>query len=335
MKFQIIIYEISKNQFQNLPFKMQSQSETEINQLKSDLEHESSGNQIPFKILDIKDINELEKIEEISFGGNGKIIKVFKDKTYALKIMNIKTLDIKSFKRFISEYEILNMLDHPNILKTHGIFLSDSTNPPMILLEYCINDMNQAVKEGSLSKVMLVVSIYEIAEGMKYIHHQNIIHRDLKPSNILIAEDGTFKVSDFGISKLVTPDDSSSTVGFGTQKFMAPEIINEQHYDEKVDVYSFGVLVYFILSGGKMPEITLAQVANGKMANIPTSFTPFARDLITKCWNFEPNVRPSFDTILKLMDENNYSLLALSKNETQEIIQKVHNNQERIMPYIK
>ena len=56
--------------------------------------------------------------------------------------------------------------------------------------------MNQAVKEGSLSKVMLVVSIYEIAEGMKYIHHQNIIHRDLKPSNILIAEDGTFKVSD-------------------------------------------------------------------------------------------------------------------------------------------
>lgn len=140
---------------------------------------------------------------------------------------------------------------------------------------------------------------------------------------------------DFGISKLVTPDDSSSTVGFGTQKFMAPEIINEQHYDEKVDVYSFGVLVYFILSGGKMPEITLAQVANGKMANIPTSFTPFARDLITKCWNFEPHVRPSFDTILKLMDENNYNLLALSKNETQEIIQKVHNNQERIMPYIK
>lgn len=101
---------------------MQSQSETEINQLKSDLEHESSSKQIPFKILDIKDINELEKIEEISFGGNGKVIKVFKDKAYALKIMNIKTLDIKSFKRFISEYEILNMLDHPNILKTYGIF---------------------------------------------------------------------------------------------------------------------------------------------------------------------------------------------------------------------
>ena len=116
---------------------------------------------------------------------------------------------------------------------------------------------------------------------------------------------------------------------------MAPEIINEQHYDEKVDVYSFGVLVYFILSGGKMPEITLAQVANGKMASIPPSFTPFAKDLITKCWSFQPNDRPSFDTILKLLSENNYSLLTLSKNETQEILEKVSNNQKNIIPYIK
>lgn len=176
----IFFYKISKNQFQNHPFKMQNQSAIEINQLKTDLEHERAAKKIPFKILDIKDINELEKIEEISFGGNGKIIKVFKDKTYALKIMNIKTLDIKAFKYFISEYEILNMLNHPNIIKTYGIFLSDSTNPPMILLEYCIKDMNQTVKERSLSKVMLVLSIYEVAEGMKYTHHQNIIHRKME-----------------------------------------------------------------------------------------------------------------------------------------------------------
>ncbi|KAK8896169.1 spindle assembly checkpoint kinase [Tritrichomonas musculus] len=92
-----------------------------------------------------------------------------------------------------------------------------------------------------------VLYIYQIADGMKYVHLKKIIHRDLKPSNILIGFDGNIRISDFGISKLMTDDEISMTTGVGTQKFKAPELINEIQYNEKVDVYSFGVLVYFIL----------------------------------------------------------------------------------------
>lgn len=93
-----------------------------------------------------------------------------------------------------------------------------------------------------------VLYIYQIADGMQYVHLKKIIHRDLKPSNILIGFDGNIRISDFGISKLMTDDEISMTTGVVTQKFMVPELINEIQYNEKVDVYSFGVLVYFILS---------------------------------------------------------------------------------------
>ena len=82
---------------------------------------------------------------------------------------------------------------------------------------------------------------------MEYVHFLKIIHRDVKPSNIMVAYDGTIKIADFGLSKIMTIEEQSMTGGVGTQKFMAPEEIDELEYDEKVDVYSFGVLAFFIL----------------------------------------------------------------------------------------
>ena len=75
---------------------------------------------------------------------------------------------------------------------------------------------------------------------MEYVHFLKIIHRDLKPQNMLLD-------IDFGLSKIMTIEEQSMTGGVGTQKFMAPEEIDELEYDEKVDVYSFGVLAFFIL----------------------------------------------------------------------------------------
>lgn len=103
--------------------------------------------------------------------------------------MNIENSSFESLQRFVREYDIMNMLCHPNILKTHGIFFSDEKIPPSILLEYCPLNLEQAVKKHLLSKVQTAVAIYQIAEGMKYIHFRNIVHRDLKPSNILVGDD--------------------------------------------------------------------------------------------------------------------------------------------------
>ncbi|KAK8844183.1 hypothetical protein M9Y10_024388 [Tritrichomonas musculus] len=285
------------------------------------------------RIIDSEEINNIEQIELIGSGGGGNVFKVAKKVFYALKRMKICKTNISTLKQFLSEYEILNMLNHPNIIKAYGIFLSDETNPASILLEYCPTNLDKLVTNQSLDNIQIVKLIYQIVEGMKYVHFNKIIHRDLKPSNILITDDLTVKICDFGISKLMTTEEQSMTRGLGTQKFMAPEIVNEEDYDEKADVYSFGVLLFFVLSNGKMPKITIPQIGNGKKAEIPSSFTSFATELINSCWNFDPKDRPSFIDIEKELKDNNYCLLPLTKSEVIEVTSFIKNHKSTIPQY--
>ncbi|KAK8840455.1 hypothetical protein M9Y10_030660 [Tritrichomonas musculus] len=285
------------------------------------------------EILNSEDIQNLEINEEIGFGRGGKVLRVSLRKSYALKQMNIENSSFESLQRFVREYDIMNMLYHPSILKTHGIFFSDEQIPPSILLEYCPLNLEQAVKRHLLNKVQTAVAIYQIAEGMKYIHFRNIVHRDLKPSNILVGDDMTIKISDFGISRLMTAEEQSLTKGIGTQKFMAPEMINEENYTEKVDVYSFGVLVFFILSGGEMPSIKIKDICAGKTAPVPSSFVLLAKQLIEACWLFDPRERPSFQIICQILEENNFDLLGLEESECQEVVRNINQYKAQIPFY--
>lgn len=211
-------------------------------------------------ILNSETIENLEKLEKISSGSFGKVYKVAKKIIYALKVLK-NEVTTEEFRQFLREYELLCLLDHPNIVKTFGIFLSNSKHSPSILLEFCHSNLEQAIKTKFFSGVQIVLAVYQIAEGMRYVHSQKVVHRDLKPTNILIGCDGSIKIGDFGISKLIsTEEQSSMTAGVGTQKFMAPEIIDENDkYNEKVDVYSFGVVVFFVLSGGDLPKIKMSE----------------------------------------------------------------------------
>ncbi|KAK8882130.1 Serine/threonine-protein kinase 36 [Tritrichomonas musculus] len=180
------------------------------------------------------------EIREISSGASGKVLEVAKEVKYALKVMHMREIDGKKLRHFMMEYEILNHLHHPNIIRAFGISLDSDSCSPSILLEFCPQDLHSLIKERSVSNIQLAFIIHQIIEGMKYVHSCRIIHRDIKPSNILITEDGIIKICDFGISK-----QSQTSIFGGTQKFMAPELIDEHdNYDEKVDVYSFGVLLF-------------------------------------------------------------------------------------------
>ncbi|KAK8890115.1 hypothetical protein M9Y10_034875 [Tritrichomonas musculus] len=322
MKEQIIRLEEENERLKKESSKSKAESDNKTRESKA------------FKILGENEIKDLEKIDELGSGGGGKVFKVFKKKLYALKEMNAKNSNSDQFQQFINEYEIMNMLDHANILKAYGIFLSNEKIPPSILLEYCPQNLLKGIEDKFFSKEELVKIIYQIAEGMKYIHFKKVIHRDLKPTNILIMSDGTVKICDFGISKLMTIEEQTMTRGLGSQKFMAPEIINEEdYYDEKVDVYSFGVLVFFIMTGGVIPKIKLGDILKGKKADIPSSFTEFAKKLISDCWNFEPKDRPSFKDIVDDLDKNHYNLFQLERSEVKNIESFVKQHKEKLPKY--
>lgn len=153
---------------------------------------------------------------------------------------------------------------------------------------------------------------------MKFIHLNNIIHCSLKPSNILISNDG----------KLMS-DESSKNIEFASQKHMAPELLREEDkYTEKVDVYSFGSVLYFILNGGVSQKIKIFDIYMWKMAEIPPEFTPFSKELIKQCWSFESKNRPNLKDICLQLNENFLNLFELSKTEKDE-------DQEMVKDYLK
>jgi serine/threonine protein kinase len=178
------------------------------------------------------------------------------------------------------------------------------------------------------------IVILGIAAGMRYLHAKNIIHRDLKPANILIeanTHNNTHypRIADFGLSKVMDISRTSHmTQGIGTPAFMAPEIHKGQNYDFKVDVYAFGMLMYFILSEEEVPAAVVApsHIINGSRPPRKRYLPREISDLIEKCWDQEPTERPSFEDIvedaemLKLplcdhekFDEYRYGVLNLGK----------------------
>ncbi|KAK8890682.1 protein kinase activity protein [Tritrichomonas musculus] len=295
----------------------------------------SSSTAGSLKLLDASTIESLDRCEEVGSGGFGRVYKVYKKEACALKEMNASEPIQRNFGYFLKECELLCMLRHPNIEKTFGIFMGDADRRPCMLLEFCCQNLETAVKNKILSGVESSFCLYQVAEGMKYVHSRGIIHRDLKPSNILFGSDGMIKIGDFGIARLVTAEEQSSmTRGFGTQKFMAPEIIDESDtYDEKVDVYSFGVLCFFVLSGGEMPKIKMSELLSGKKAAIPSSFSDISKSVISDCWNFESKDRPSFSEIVSRMEKNDYEMVPLEESQVRELKNKVKEHKAKIPPY--
>ena len=128
----------------------------------------------------------------------------------------------------------------------------------------------------------------------------------------------------FGFSKIIDSQSQfqSQMSVVGTMNFMAPEILlQKEKYDSKVDVYSFGVIVYFILMNGELPPIKMLDVSKGIKPTIPESINKFSRELISKCWNFEPSERPTFEEICNDIINNKFQLIN-GIDENDAIIQK-------------
>jgi len=196
-----------------------------------------------------------EIIESIHRSGMSTVFKAIDRKTgqtVAVKVplMNLEA-DPAFYSRFEREEEIGKILDHPGILK---IIPVEQKSRPYIVMEY--------VKGQTLDRLMQTVGILPIADTLKiasrlcdalqYMHDHGVIHRDMKPSNIMLCDDGTLRIMDFGIAKTeamrrITFGGFSPTMG--TPDYMAPEQIKGKRGDQRTDIYSLGAILYEMFTG--------------------------------------------------------------------------------------
>ena len=202
-----------------------------------------------------------------------------------------------------------SLLDHPNIIKFYHLIETD--DKLYMLLEYAPNgDLYQYLQRHErFSERDACKIVAQVALALQYIHHKNFLHRDLKPENILLDANFVVKVADFGwcgefskIQRRVGPNPDNRVTFCGTYEYMAPEVIRGDYQDEKVDVWSLGILLYELLHGktpfrSSAPLDIQRNIVEGKFC-IDKRLSPAAIDLLRRVLRANPDDRYSVEQVL-------------------------------------
>ena len=168
-----------------------------------------------------------------------------------LQIPESKNESASAFERFIQEYEVITKLNHPNIVKifAHGA----SADQAFIAMEYFPRgDLKQRLKQV-MPASMAITYLRQMTEAIQVLHQVGILHRDLKPANVMVREDDSIALIDFGLAKQTQVDIDLTLTGeiFGTPYYMSPEQGHGDTVDERSDLYSVGVMFFEMLMGKK------------------------------------------------------------------------------------
>ena len=181
-------------------------------------------------------------------GGFGIVYLVEKDKKqYALKQSKIK-LTAKEIEQYKNMINILSKINNEYLIKYYETFMENDTFN--ILMEYAgEKNLKQFIqdyknKNELIDEKIIIHIILQICEGLKEIHDNKIIHRDLTPDNIFIDDNNKIKIGDFGISKIITTFNKYAKTQIGKSHYLAPEIEKGIEYNNKVDIYSLGCIIY-------------------------------------------------------------------------------------------
>lgn len=288
--------------------------------------------------------------EKIGKGAFGTVyLATNKDKQqFAAKILNIEDdFDGDEQLLLLRESIILHKMNHPSIVKYGGVnfrsFKKSTKFQPIILTEYMphgslkenLDKEKNSLSDLSWTPTKKYIMLLGIADAMRYLHKHGIIHRDLKPENILVDSNYYPRVADFGLSKCIAGSLTKSTKltmtgQIGTPMYMAPELLRgEDSYGPGVDVYSFAILAYEIVSGeapfhelgNVSPFVFANKVMAGYRPKLDDKIPSKMQDLLTKCWSDNINERPSFDEIFdKLSSDFTYIDESVEEDEIIEYL---------------
>ncbi|BAF19139.1 Os06g0232100 [Oryza sativa Japonica Group] len=252
--------------------------------------------------------------EEITLGervGLGSFGEVYKGEWHGTEVAVKKFLqqDISSdaLDEFRTEFQIMKRLRHPNVV----LFMGAVTRVPnlSIVTEFLprgslfrlIHRPNNQLDERRRLRMAL-----DVARGMNYLHNCSpvVVHRDLKSPNLLVDKNWVVKVCDFGLSRMKNSTFLSSRSTAGTAEWMAPEVLRNEPSDEKCDVFSYGVILWELFTllqpweGMNPMQVVGAVGFQQRRLDIPAHVDPTIAEIIRRCWQTDPKMRPSFSEIM-------------------------------------
>ncbi len=192
--------------------------------------------------------------EIIGVGGMSVVYKAYDnidDRIVAIKILKDEYLSNEEFKRrFKNESKAIAVLSHPNIVRVYNVSFGDRIQ--YIVMEYVdgITLKEYIEQQGVINWKETVHFMGQILAALQHAHDKGIVHQDIKPQNILLLQDGTIKVTDFGIARFSRADsNTTSDKAIGSVHYISPEQARGEVTDEKADIYSVGVVMYEMLTG--------------------------------------------------------------------------------------
>jgi serine/threonine-protein kinase len=208
---------------------------------------------------------QLGRYEILAELGRGAMGAVFRardpkiDRTVAIKIIAVPEAEgarAEQYRqRFFREAQAAGRLSHPGIVTIYDVDEDPATQTPFIVMEYADGmTLQDFVLRSPGSKLPLTIALHlieQIASALDYAHQAGIVHRDIKPANIIVTAEGRAKIMDFGIAKLALAEATLPGYVMGTPAYMSPEQINGKPLDGRSDLFSLGVIAYWLLTGEK------------------------------------------------------------------------------------
>ncbi|RWR80771.1 serine/threonine-protein kinase EDR1 isoform X1 [Cinnamomum micranthum f. kanehirae] len=275
--------------------------------LKSAREENESSSQVDSEIL----WEDLLLGEEIGRGSFAVVYRgTWNGSDVAIKVYLGNEYHEEIFIDYKKEIAIMKRLRHPNVL----LFMGAVYSPDRLAI------VTEFLPRGSLFRTLhrnnqtldlrrRLRMALDVARGMNYLHCRNppIVHRDLKSSNLLVAKNWTVKVGDFGLSCLKTSTFLTEKSGRGTPQWMAPEVLRNEPSNEKSDVFSFGVILWELMTESipwtNLNSLEVVGVVGfmDRRLDIPEDLDPRISTIIHDCWQSDPEQRPSFEQIRQRM----------------------------------
>ncbi|KAG0237931.1 hypothetical protein BGW42_008031 [Actinomortierella wolfii] len=254
--------------------------------------------------------------QPIGYGSSAVVYNAYYkplNKRVAIKVIDLDMFERNQIDELRRETQVMALCKHPNVIRVNGAFVADSKLyivTPYLSAGSCLDIMKTAYPDG-FDEVTIATILKQALQGLDYLHKNGHIHRDVKAGNLLVDEDGSVLLADFGVSSSLMENGDRRGMRktfVGTPCWMAPEVMEQAGYDYKADIWSFGITAIELATGhapfAKYPPIKVLMLT---LSNDPPTldrestkhrYSKLLKEMIDTCLQKDPSRRPTAEKLL-------------------------------------